>query len=108
MVEDQFATMDSSDIVNNLHPPVLTHDVEFEGNLSIITSTISIDILVKLDIIEKINVGHNSSPSELESYTALFKEFRDIFSWTFKEILGIDPSIIVHEIRTYLDSKPVC
>ena len=67
MVEDQFATMVSSYILTNPQPPVLTHDVEFEGNLISITKTISIDISVKPNIIEpniieNINIGHNSSP----------------------------------------------
>ena len=73
MVEDQFATMVSSDIVTNPHPSALTHDVESEGNLSNITKTISIDISVKPNITKNINVGQNSSPLELESYTTLFK-----------------------------------
>ena len=40
-------------------------------------------------------------------YTALFKEFRDVFSWSYEEMPGIDPSIVEHEIRTYLDAKHV-
>ena len=40
-------------------------------------------------------------------YTSLFKEFRDIFAWSYEEIPGIDPSIVKNEIRTYPDSKPV-
>ena len=36
-----------------------------------------------------------------------FKEFCDVFSWSYEEILGIDPSIFKHEIRTYIDSKLV-
>ena len=37
----------------------------------------------------------------------IFKEFRDIFAWTYEKLLGIDPSIVVHEIRTYPDVKLV-
>ena len=40
-------------------------------------------------------------------YTALFKEFCEVFSQSYEEMLGIDPSIVEHEIRTYSDSKPV-
>jgi hypothetical protein len=35
------------------------------------------------------------------------QEFRDIFSRSYEEILGIDPIIVVHEIKNYLDAKPV-
>ena len=38
---------------------------------------------------------------------ALFKEFIDVFSWTYEEIPGIDPFIVVHEIKTYPGAKPV-
>jgi hypothetical protein len=39
------------------------------------------------------------------TYTNLFKEFRDIFAWSYEEMPGIDPCIIEHEIRTYSDAK---
>ena len=47
------------------------------------------------------------SPDEIKEYTELFKEFRDIFAWSYEEILGIDPHIVKHEIKTYPDAKPV-
>ena len=37
----------------------------------------------------------------------MFKEFRDVFAWSYEEMPGIDPSIVVHEIKTYDDAKPV-
>jgi hypothetical protein len=40
-------------------------------------------------------------------YTSLFKEFRDIFTWSYEEMPGIDPEIVIHEIKTYPDTKPV-
>ena len=107
MVEDHFGTMVSSDIVTNPQSLVLIHDVESEGKLSNITKTIPVDISMNLGIVENINVGQNSSPSKLVSYIALFKEFRDIFAWTYEEMPGIDPSIVVHEIGNYPDAKPV-
>ena len=57
MVKDQFATTFSSDIVTNPQPLVLTIDVDFKGNLSNITKTISIDISVNPRVIENINIG---------------------------------------------------
>ena len=30
-----------------------------------------------------------------------------MFSWSYEEMPGIDPSIVKHEIRTYHDAKPV-
>jgi hypothetical protein len=45
---------------------------------------------------ENINLGANCTPKEVVSYTALFKEFHDVFAWSYEEMLGIDPSIIMH------------
>ena len=66
-----------------------------------------IDISAKLDVIEHVHVGQNCSIDESEAYKALFKEFHDIFSWSYEEMLWIDPSIVVHEIKTYPMAKPV-
>jgi hypothetical protein len=72
-----------------------------------ISTTIVIDILIKEGIVENINLGANCTPEEVVSCTALFKEFRDVFAWSYEEMLRIDPSIIVHEIKTYPGAKPV-
>jgi hypothetical protein len=36
----------------------------------------------------------------------LFKEFRDVFAWSYEEIPGIDPKIVQHKIRTYENENP--
>jgi hypothetical protein len=87
--------------------PGSTHDVFAERNLSNISPTIPIDISVKPGIVETVNIGASCSPDEIVTYTALFKEFCDIFAWSYKEMPGIDPSIVVHEIKTYPEAKPV-
>ena len=56
---------------------------------------------------KNINFSVNCSPEEVVCYTVLFKEFCDVFAWSYEEIPGIDPSTIVHEIKTYLGVKPV-
>ena len=66
-----------------------------------------IDISVNPGTIEHVHVGKNCSLEETEEYRALFKEFQDIFSWSYEEIPGIDPSIVVHEIKTYPIDRPV-
>ena len=75
--------------------------------MSNISTTITIDISVKEGVVENINLGANCTPDEVASYTSLFKEFRDVFTWSYEEMLGIDPSIVIHEIKTYPDAKPV-
>ena len=56
---------------------------------------------------ENVFVGADCSLEEVQIYTDLFKEFRDVFAWSYEEMLGIDPRIVEHEITMYLDAKPV-
>ena len=52
------------------------------------------------------SVSH-CTPEELTTLPVLFKEFRDVFAWSYEEMPGIDPSIVTHEIKTYPDARPV-
>ena len=84
MVEDHFTSTVSSDIVLNPQSLILTHSVDSEGNLCNITKTMPVDISVKPGVSKNIFIEHKSSPEEVKTYTALFKEFRDVFTWTYK------------------------
>jgi hypothetical protein len=95
------------DVTDSPQSPILTQDTLSEGNMGNISTTIVIDILIKEGIVENINLGANYTPKEVVSYTAMFKEFHDVFAWSYEEILGIDPSIVVHEIKTYPGEKPI-
>jgi hypothetical protein len=57
--------------------------------------------------VENVFVRADFSPEEIQIYMDLFKEFCDVFSWSYEEMPGIDPKIVEHEIITYLDAKPV-
>ena len=82
-------------------------DTDSEENLCNITQTNLIDISAKPGTIEHVHVGYNCLAEESKAYRALFKEFRDIFAWSYEEMPRIDPSIVVHEIKTYPTAKPV-
>ena len=87
--------------------PVTTHDVFAEGNMLNISKTIPINISKTPGKIENVLIGADCSLDEIELYTALFKEFRDVFAWSYKEMLGIDPRIVKHEIKMYPDARPI-
>jgi hypothetical protein len=40
-------------------------------------------------------------------YIELFKEFQDVFAWSYEEMPGIEPQIVEHDISTYPDANPV-
>ena len=56
---------------------------------------------------EAITIRVNSTQQEILHYKALFTEFRDVFACSYEEMPGIDPRIVVHEIKTYAGAKPV-
>jgi hypothetical protein len=95
------------DVTDAPKSPILTQDTFSEGNMGNISTTITIDISVKEGVVENINLGANCTPDEVVSYTTLFKKFHDVFTWIYKEMPGIDPSIVIHKIKTYPDAKPV-
>ena len=78
-----------------------------DGNMANISSTIPINISCNPGMIENVNIGVESSHAEILEYTELFKEFHDIFAWSYDEMLGIYPRIVEHEIKTYPNAKPV-
>jgi hypothetical protein len=85
----------------------LTHDVLYEGNLNNISPIVPLDISTKLGVVENVHIGASCSTDEVCTYKALFQKFCDVFAWSYEEILGIDPNIFVHEIKVYLNAKPV-
>jgi hypothetical protein len=87
--------------------PIPAPDAFEEGNMANISPTIKIDISIKPGIIEEITIGAACSPEELIAYKALFQEYRDIFSWSYTEMPGLDPSIVEHRIDTWPDVTPV-
>ena len=72
-----------------------------------ISPTISINISRDPAKIENVYIGAGCSPDEIKEYTDLFKEFHDIFAWSYEEMRGIDPHIFEHEIKTYPNVKLV-
>jgi hypothetical protein len=91
------------------HPlnPLETHGIYVEGNMENISETIPINISKTPDVMENVFIGATCSPEEIHSYTTLFKEFCDVFAWSYEEMSGIDPRIVQHEIQTYANAKPV-
>jgi hypothetical protein len=96
-----------SEMVGHIVVPLDTHGVYAEGNMENISPTITIDISRIPGKIENVYIGADCSPEEIQIYTDLFKEFCDVFAWSYEEMPGIDPSIVEHEIKTYLDARPV-
>jgi hypothetical protein len=78
-----------------------------EGNLANISPTIKIDISIKDGIVEEIIIGTACTPQEIAAYKALFQEYQDVFTWSYIEMPGLDPSIVKYRIYTWPDITPV-
>ena len=76
--------------------PLLREGIFSEGNMEKISATIPINISTNPNVVENIHISANCSPEELAIYTTLFNEFRDVFSWSYEDIPGIDPYIVEH------------
>ena len=83
------------------------HDVYAKGNMANISETIPINISNKLDVIENVFTGAYCTLQEIETYTTLFKEYRDVFAWSYEEMPSIDHWIVKHEIKIYPNAKLV-
>jgi hypothetical protein len=53
-----------------------------------------------------INLGTSCTIEEIDQYTQLFKEFQDIFSWSYDDLKEYDKSIFQHVIPLKEGSKP--
>jgi hypothetical protein len=87
--------------------PESTHDVLYEGNLSKIAPTIPLDISINPGVVENVHIDASCSTHEVYTYKSLSQELCDVFSCSYDEIPCIDPDIVVHEIKTYLNAKPI-
>jgi hypothetical protein len=96
-----------SEIVGHTVVPLDTHNIYAEGNMMSISSTTAIDISRTHGKIENVHIGADCLLEEIMIYTELFKEFRDVFAWSYEEMREIDPQIVEHEIKTYPDDNPI-
>jgi hypothetical protein len=87
--------------------PLAMHKAYTEGNMESIVATIPIDISKTLGIVENVFVKVDFSPKDIQIYIDLFKQFSDVFSWSYEEMTSIDPRIFEHKITTYPDVKPI-
>ena len=72
----------------------------------------------KVDDTIRVNIGSIEDPKnvyisitcteeENKQFIDLFKEFKDIFAWSYADLRGFDPGVIQHAIRIKEDFHPV-
>ncbi|CAL2229066.1 unnamed protein product [Prunus armeniaca] len=43
-------------------------------------------------------VSASLTPQELEEYTQLLQEYRDVFAWRYQYMSGLDPKVTIHKL----------
>ncbi|KAH0779194.1 hypothetical protein KY290_005621 [Solanum tuberosum] len=71
-----------------------------------------------IDPLKEVNLGTDEDPrptylsaflevDEEIAYMNILKEYRDVFSWSYKEIHGLNPKVAVHQLTVKNGSRPV-
>ena len=97
-IEKQEFLVRLTDDVDTPVNPLPREGMFAEGNMENISTAIPINISINPNVVENVHIDANYSLKEIEVYAAFFKEFHDVFSWSYEEIPGIDPSIVEHKI----------
>ncbi|KAH9326721.1 hypothetical protein KI387_006899, partial [Taxus chinensis] len=81
---------------------------EFEkGNASLIEGTIDINIGMEEEP-KILKLGSSLTLDEIEAHKKVLKEtFEILFTFSYKEMMGITPDMVVHNLVTKPDAKPM-
>ncbi|KAH9296521.1 hypothetical protein KI387_040109, partial [Taxus chinensis] len=77
-----------------------------EGNASLIEGTIDINIGTEEDP-KILKLNSSLTLDEIESHTKVLKEHLKAFTFSYKEMTGITPDMVVHNLVTKPDAKPM-
>ena len=55
---------------------------------------------------KNINLGKNCTHAERVAFMKLFREFKDVFAWTYEDLKTYDTKIIQHVIPLKENAKP--
>jgi len=105
VIKTEIPSFDPPEMVPSTYTTIQT--INSKGNMGNLSKSMLIDISVKTGIVENIQIGAYCNTEEIARFTSLFKEFCDVFSWSYDEMPDIDPSIVEHEIKIYDNAKPI-
>ena len=108
-----FNLVDAQDTVH-MHDDEISDDEEASHTFSKMIESSEQGMGPYEDVIEVINLGTDESRKEIkmvdnperEIMIQLFKEYVDVFAWSYQDMPGIDPSIASHKIPTYPNMGP--
>ena len=66
-----------------------------------------INLGVELGSQKLVFISSQLMAQEREQLVALLQKYRDVFAWTYDEMPGLDPGLVVHSLNVDLGVKPV-
>lgn len=76
------------------------------GNFLLIENTLDVNIGTK-DRPHILKIRKDMTSEEVTEYSELLKELQDILTWNYKDILGIDPKLVVYNLLLKANAKPI-
>lgn len=55
---------------------------------------------------KNVNLGSGCSPQEKVAFVKLFKEYKDVFAWTYEDLKTFDTSLMQHVIPLEKEARP--
>jgi len=52
-------------------------------------------------------ISESLSLTEKEELIILLKEYIDVFAWSYEDMPGLDPQVVMHRLNIKPDAKPV-
>jgi len=70
------------------------------------------DKVIQIDVGDQkhpklIYISERLSPKEKQDLIALIKENTDVFAWSYEDMPGLDPQVVMHHLNIKPDAKPV-
>jgi ribonuclease HI len=116
VISDPRSPKSTSDLINSIPRSIVRLEIfydlhdKFRGSVNCkMNSSSLIYETVNLGTKENppnINLGMGCSEQERFAFIKLFKEFKDIFSWTYDDLKTFDPNIIEHVIPMKSQTQP--
>ncbi|XP_070051866.1 uncharacterized protein [Nicotiana tomentosiformis] len=104
----QYKDSDLEDLEDDTIPEEIVREVKnFENKLkSNLDETEAIN-LGDSELVKETRISIHLSPSEKEEYIRFLKEYEDIFSWSYDDMMGLSISIVAHKLPTNPTCPPV-
>ena len=113
-IDDVNATIELDHDVEGLEEILnLPHDIlqalnrENEGSKHNIEETEVINLANESENEKPVKIGVNFPKDMKPELTALLKEFKEIFAWSYQDMLGLDTEIVMHRILVKPECPPV-